>query len=81
MCQRGLLCNSELTLLPATEMSFPLSVKLLPEALLHVARPTYHHKHGGAGEQVGDLWWIENELHRATASWKEDCTCRFEALV
>lgn len=46
MCQQGLLCNSELTLLPAAEMSFPFNVKLLPEALLHVARPTYHHKQG-----------------------------------
>ena len=47
MCQRRLLCNSELTLLPAAEMSFPLSVKLLPESLLHVVRPTYSHKKRG----------------------------------
>lgn len=39
-CQRGLLCNSELTLLPAAEMSFPLSIKQLPEAF--AARSTPH---------------------------------------
>lgn len=43
--------------------------------------PTYHHKRKVAWEQMGDLWWIKNELHTVAASWKEDCTCRFDALT
>lgn len=74
MCQQGLLCNAELTRLPVPEMSFPLSVRLLPEGLLLEARPTYRHERRGAGELVGDLWWIENELHAVTVSQAEDCT-------
>lgn len=66
-------------------MSFPLGVKLLSDSEAMLARrawcPTYHHKHMGAGGQVGDLWWMNNELQTVKASWKDILlTCRFEAL-
>lgn len=61
VCQRGLACNSDLTILPA--MSFPLSIKLLPQPWQRVAHPTFHYWWGSNDAQgEGDLWWLKNLL-------------------